>query len=57
MLVLGIVIAIARRLFSTGKDVQARNADIDWILIIGFANCGYHRILCTDPQEEILKEI
>ncbi|MCX9084382.1 MAG: respiratory nitrate reductase subunit gamma [Candidatus Methanoperedens sp.] len=35
MLVLGIVIAIARRLFSTGKDVQARNADIDWILIIG----------------------
>jgi heterodisulfide reductase subunit E len=35
MLVLGIVIAIARRLFSTGKDVQARKADIDWILIIG----------------------
>jgi len=35
MLVVGIVIAIARRLFSTGKDVQARNADIDWILIIG----------------------
>jgi heterodisulfide reductase subunit E len=35
MLVLGIVIAIARRLFSTGTDVQARNADIDWILIIG----------------------
>lgn len=35
MLVLGIVIAMARRLFSTGKDVQARNADIDWILIIG----------------------
>ncbi|HEX7628569.1 MAG TPA: respiratory nitrate reductase subunit gamma [Candidatus Methanoperedens sp.] len=35
MLVAGIVIAIARRLFSTGKDVQARNADIDWILIIG----------------------
>jgi len=35
MLVLGIVIAIARRLFSKGKDVQARNADIDWILIIG----------------------
>ena len=35
MLVLGIVIAIARRLFSTDKDVQARNADIDWILIIG----------------------
>jgi heterodisulfide reductase subunit E len=35
MIVLGIVIAIARRLFSTGKDVQARNADVDWILIIG----------------------
>jgi len=35
MLVVGILIAIARRLFSTGKDVQARNADIDWILIIG----------------------
>ncbi len=35
MLVLGIIIAIARRLFSTGKDVQARNADIDWILILG----------------------
>ncbi len=35
MLVAGIVIAIARRLFFTGKDVQARNADIDWILIIG----------------------
>lgn len=35
MLVAGIVIAIARRLFSKGKDVQARNADIDWILIIG----------------------
>jgi len=35
MLVVGIVIAIARRLFLTGKDVQARNADIDWILIIG----------------------
>jgi heterodisulfide reductase subunit E len=35
MLVLGIVIAIARRLLSKGKDVQARNADIDWILIIG----------------------
>jgi heterodisulfide reductase subunit E len=35
MLVVGIVIAIARRLFSSAKDVQARNADIDWILIIG----------------------
>lgn len=35
MLVAGIVIAIGRRLLSKGKDVQARNADIDWILIIG----------------------
>jgi len=35
MLVAGIVIAIARRLFFKGKDVQARNADIDWILILG----------------------
>ncbi len=35
MLVLGIVIAIARRLFSKAKDVQARNAEIDWILIGG----------------------
>ncbi len=35
MLVAGIVIAIARRLLFTGKDVHARNADIDWILIIG----------------------
>jgi len=35
MLVVGIVIAIARRLLSKGKDVQARNADIDWILILG----------------------
>jgi heterodisulfide reductase subunit E len=35
MLVAGIVIAMARRLFSRAKDVQARNADIDWILIIG----------------------
>ena len=35
MLVLGIVIAIARRLFIRSSDVQARNADIDWILIIG----------------------
>lgn len=35
MLVLGIVIAIGRRLLSTGKDVQARNADVDWILILG----------------------
>ncbi len=35
MLVVGIVIAIARRLFSKAKDVQARNAEVDWILIIG----------------------
>lgn len=35
MLVVGILIAMARRLFFTGKDVQARNADIDWILVIG----------------------
>ncbi|GFO97640.1 CoB-CoM heterodisulfide reductase, subunit E [groundwater metagenome] len=35
MLAAGIVIAIARRLLSKAKDVQARNADIDWILIIG----------------------
>ncbi|MFZ3166012.1 MAG: respiratory nitrate reductase subunit gamma [Candidatus Methanoperedens sp.] len=35
MLIAGIIIAMARRLFSKGKDVQARNADIDWILIIG----------------------
>lgn len=35
MLVLGIAIAIFRRLFFKGTDVQARNADVDWILIIG----------------------
>ena len=35
MLVVGILIAIVRRLFSKAKDVQARNADIDWILIVG----------------------
>ena len=35
MLVAGIVIAILRRLLFRSKDVQARNADIDWILIIG----------------------
>jgi heterodisulfide reductase subunit E len=35
MLVAGIAIAIVRRLTFKGKDVQARNADIDWILIIG----------------------
>lgn len=35
MLVLGIVIAIARRLFFRSSDIQARNADVDWILIVG----------------------
>lgn len=35
MLVAGILIAMGRRLLSKGKDVQARNADVDWILIIG----------------------
>ena len=35
MLVAGIIIAIARRLFYKNKDVHARNEDIDWILIIG----------------------
>lgn len=35
MLVAGIAIAIVRRLTFKGKDVQARNADVDWILIIG----------------------
>ena len=35
MLVAGIVIAILRRLLFRSKDVQARNADVDWILIIG----------------------
>ncbi len=35
MLVVGILIAIVRRLFSKAKDVQARNADVDWILIVG----------------------
>lgn len=35
MLVAGIVIAIVRRLFFKSTDIQARNADIDWILIIG----------------------
>ncbi|MCE8423453.1 MAG: respiratory nitrate reductase subunit gamma [Candidatus Methanoperedens sp.] len=35
MLVLGIIIAIARRLSGKTSDVQARNADIDWILVIG----------------------
>jgi heterodisulfide reductase subunit E len=35
MLVAGITIAIVRRLTFKGKDVQARNADIDWIFLIG----------------------
>ncbi|MCX9013498.1 MAG: hypothetical protein OIN89_01670 [Candidatus Methanoperedens sp.] len=35
MLVAGIALAIIRRLFFKGTDIQARNADIDWILIIG----------------------
>lgn len=35
MLAAGISIAIVRRLAFKGKDVQARNADIDWIFIIG----------------------
>ncbi|MDD1744356.1 MAG: disulfide reductase [Candidatus Methanoperedens sp.] len=35
MLVAGIAIAIVRRLTFKGTDIQARNADIDWILIIG----------------------
>lgn len=35
MLTAGIAIAIVRRLFFKSKDVQARNADIDWIFIIG----------------------
>jgi heterodisulfide reductase subunit E len=35
MLVVGIAIAMVRRLFVREKDVQARNADVDWILLIG----------------------
>ena len=35
MLVAGLAIAIVRRLFFRSKDIQARNADVDWILIIG----------------------
>ena len=35
MLVAGIAIAIVRRLTFKGTDIQARNADVDWILIIG----------------------
>ncbi len=35
MLVVGILIAIIRRLTFTSKDVHARNANIDWILILG----------------------
>jgi heterodisulfide reductase subunit E len=35
MLVVGIAIAVVRRLAIKENDVQARNADIDWILLIG----------------------
>ena len=35
MLVAGIAIAILRRLFFRSNDIQARQADVDWILIIG----------------------
>ncbi|MFZ2410232.1 MAG: hypothetical protein WAW23_01545, partial [Candidatus Methanoperedens sp.] len=35
MLVAGIAIAIIRRLAFKSTDIQARNADVDWILIIG----------------------
>ncbi|MBE0522176.1 MAG: disulfide reductase [Candidatus Methanoperedenaceae archaeon] len=35
MLVAGIVIAIVRRLFFKGTDIQARYAEVDWILVIG----------------------
>ncbi len=37
MLGVGITVAVFRRLFVRSKDVQARNADIDWILLIGLA--------------------
>ncbi len=35
MLVGGITLAVIRRLFFKGTDIQARNPDVDWILIIG----------------------
>lgn len=35
MLVVGIAIAVVRRIAVKEKDVQARNADVDWILLIG----------------------
>lgn len=35
MIVAGLAIAIVRRLFFRSKDVQARNADVDWILVVG----------------------
>ncbi len=58
MLVLGIIIAIARRLFSSAKDVQARNADIDWILIIGLLvvviTGFYAQILRGDVSRDII---
>lgn len=59
MLVLGIVIAIARRLFSKGKDVQARNADIDWILILGLLTVVvtgfYAQILRGDVTRNLIE--
>jgi len=52
MLVAGIAIAIVRRLTFKGTDVQARNADVDWILIIGLlivvASGFYVQYLRTD---------
>ncbi len=59
MLVAGIVIAIARRLFFKGKDVQARNADIDWILIIGLlivvATGFYAQTLRGDVARDLIQ--
>jgi heterodisulfide reductase subunit E len=59
MLVAGIVIAIARRLFFKGKDVQARNADIDWILIIGLlivvVTGFYAQILRGDVARDLIQ--
>ncbi len=60
MLVLGIIIAIARRLFSSAKDVQARNADIDWILIIGLLvvviTGFYAQILRGDIERGLIED-
>lgn len=59
MLVAGILIAIARRLFSKGKDVQARNADIDWILILGLlivVGTGFYaQILREDVARNLIE--